>query len=182
MKRSVRFFAVCLLFASPSFAQQSAADAPASKEDIEKYLDMVHMRDRMNDMRESTTKSTHQMVHQMVEKIQDMPPDFESRMQQMVDDMLEGISVDKLMQTMEPVYERHLTKGEMDALFAFYSTPMGQKILKELPGITSDASKAASGLIQTMTTRMVQRLQDEIARIQKEQGGSYTKPNPSTQN
>jgi len=178
----MRFFALCLLFAFPSFAQQSTADGPASKEDIQRYLNMVHMRDRMNDMRDAETKSIHRVVHELVEKQPDLPPSFEPRMHQMVDDMLDDVSVDKMMKAVEPVYEKHLTKGEMDALFAFYSTPMGQKILKELPGITSDATKAAAGLMQNMASTMIDRLQNEIEEMEKEQRGGFVKPKPSTQN
>ncbi len=45
---------------------------------------------------------------------------------------------------MVPVYEKHLTKGEVDALVAFYSDPKGQKILNEMPAMTSEAMQAAS--------------------------------------
>lgn len=182
MKRSILVFGVFLLFASPNFAQQSAADAPASKEDIQRYLDTMHVRDMMTTVMDSMTKSMHQMVHQMVEKQPNLPADFELRVTKMTDDMLKDLPIDELLDAMVPVYEKHLTKGDVDALIAFYSGPTGQKILKEMPAMTSEAMQAASGVTQKMMTKMMERVQTEIAQMQKEQEGSSTKPNPSTQN
>jgi hypothetical protein len=182
VKRSILVFGVFLLFASPNFAQQSAADAPASKEDIQRYLDTMHVRDMMTTVMDSMTKSMHQMVHQMVEKQPNLPADFELRVTKMTDDMLKDLPIDELLDAMVPVYEKHLTKGDVDALIAFYSGPTGQKILKEMPAMTSEAMQAASGVTQKMMTKMMERVQTEIAQMQKEQEGSSTKPNPSTQN
>jgi uncharacterized protein len=182
VKRSILIFAACLAFASPNFAQQSAADAPASKEDIQRYLDTMHVRDMMTTVMDSMTKSMHQMVHQMVEKQPNLPADFELRVTKMTDDMLKDLPIDELLDAMVPVYEKHLTKGDVDALIAFYSGPTGQKILKEMPAMTSEAMQAASGVTQKMMTKMMERVQTEIAQMQKEQEGSSTKPNPSTQN
>jgi hypothetical protein len=182
VKRPILIFAACLAFASPNFAQQSAADAPASKEDIQRYLDTMHVRDMMTTVMDSMTKSMHQMVHQMVEKQPNLPADFELRVTKMTDDMLKDLPIDELLDAMVPVYEKHLTKGDVDALIAFYSGPTGQKILKEMPAMTSEAMQAASGVTQKMMTKMMERVQTEIAQMQKEQEGSSTKPNPSTQN
>ena len=57
MKRSALALLVFLLFTSVSFAQQNDADAPASKADIEHYLDTMHMRDLMKNMMSWSTRS-----------------------------------------------------------------------------------------------------------------------------
>jgi len=182
VKRSILVFAACLAFASPNFAQQSAADAPASKEDIQRYLDTMNVRDMMKTVMDSMAKTMHQIVHQQVEKQPNLPADFESRTDKMMDDMIKNFPTDDLLAAMEPVYEKHLTKGEVDALVAFYSTPTGQKILNDLPAMTSEAMQAGVGVAQKMMAKMTQRVQDEVAQMQKGQEGSSAKPNPSTQN
>jgi uncharacterized protein len=182
VKRSILVFAACLAFASPSFAQQSGADAPASKEDIQRYLDTMHSRDMMKNMLDSMTKTMHQMVHQQVEKEPGLGADFETRMNKATDDMVKNFPIDELLEAMEPVYEKHLTKGDVDALVTFYSTPTGQKILKEMPAISSEAMQASSGIVQKLVAKITQRVQDAVAQVQKDKEGSPTKPNPSTQN
>ena len=46
---------------------------------------------------------------------------------------------------MVPVYQKHFTKVEMDALAEFYTAPTGQKILKEMPEVVTEAMQASSG-------------------------------------
>jgi hypothetical protein len=173
MKRlALSLFAV-LLFASVSLAQQSDADAPASKADIERYLDAMHSRTMMKNMMGTMTIQMHKMVHEQMEKQSNLPPDFEAKMDKITDDMFNNFPVDELIDVMIPVYQKHLTKGDIDALVAFYSSPAGQKFIKEMPAITSESMQAASGIIQKMSANAMQRVQDEIAQAQK---ADETKP------
>jgi uncharacterized protein len=168
MKRCAFALLACMFFASISFAQQSAADAPASKEDIEKYLDTMHARDLAMSTMSAMTKQMHQMIHAQLEKQPNLPPDFEARMDKTMDDMIKDFPIDDLIQAMIPAYQRHLTKGDVEALTAFYSTPTGQKVLKEMPAMTADAMQSASGVIQKMMAKMQERLQSEMAELQKQ--------------
>jgi len=86
MKRFAFVAIACLLLASISWAQQSASDVPASKEDIEKYLDTVHARDMMKSMMDAMAKQMHQIIHQQVQKQPHLPADAEARMHKMMDD------------------------------------------------------------------------------------------------
>ena len=179
MKRCAFAIFVCLFFASISFAQQNAADARASKEDIEKYLDTMHARDLAMFTMNAMTKQMHQMIHSQLEKQPNLPPDFEARMDKTMDDMIKDFPIDEMIQAMVPAYQRHLTKGDVDALTAFYSTPTGQKVLKEMPAMTADAMQSASGVIQKMMAKMQDRLQSEMAQVQKESDGN-SKPQPQS--
>src|SRR5271155_4847381 len=100
MKRCALAVLACLLFASISFAQQGAADAPASKQDIEKYLDTMHARDMMKSTMAAMTKQMHQMTHGQLEKQPNLPPDFEARMDKMMDDMIKDFPIDDLLKAM----------------------------------------------------------------------------------
>lgn len=179
MKRFALAVLACLLFASSSFAQQSAADAPASKEDIAKYLVTMDARDMMKSTLDAMTKQMHQMTHAQLQTQANLPPDFETRVNKMMDDMIKDLSIDELIQAMVPAYQKHLIKGDVDALTAFYSSPTGQKVLKETPAMTADAMQAASGIIQKTMAKMQDRLQSEIAPLQKENDGR-SKPQPQS--
>ena len=47
MKRISAAIAVCLLACATAFAQQDPKDAPASKEDVQRYLEVMHSREMM---------------------------------------------------------------------------------------------------------------------------------------
>jgi uncharacterized protein len=168
----VKRFALAILLsalcASVSFAQQNPSDAPSSKEDIEKYLETMHARDLMKSTLDAVTQQMHQMIHDELKRQPNLPADFEARMEKMMDDMFKNFPTEDLLQAMIPAYQKHLTKGEVDALTAFYSTPTGQKILKEMPAMTAEAMQASSGVIQKMMAQAQDRVQSEIAQMQKE--------------
>jgi hypothetical protein len=179
MKRCALAVLACLLFASISFAQNSAADAPASKEDIERYLDAMHSRDTAKSMIELMAKQMHRIIHEQVQKQPNLPADFEARMDKSMDDTLKDFPVDEMIDAMIPSYQKYMTKGEVDALIAFYSTPDGQKFLKDLPAMTADAMQSATGVMQKMMAKMQDRLQSEMAQVQKESDGN-SKPQPQS--
>jgi hypothetical protein len=150
-------------------AQQTSADAPASKEDIQKYLEVMHSKDMMAQMAEAMSKPMHQMIHEQYLKNQDkLPADFEKRLTKVMDDFMATVPWDQMLDNMVPVYQKHLTKGDVDALTAFYSTPTGQKILKELPQITAEAMQNIMPLMQKSMESMNQRLQQETDAMLKE--------------
>lgn len=182
MKRFALAILLSALFASVSFAQQNPSDAPASKEDIEKYLETMHARDLMKSTVDAVTKQMHQMIHSELSKQPNLPADFEARMDKMMDDMFKNFPTDDLLQAMIPAYQKHLTKGDVDALTAFYSTPTGQKILKEMPAMTAEAMQASTGIIQKMMAQAQERVQSEIAQMQKENEGKSGKQLQSTPN
>jgi len=172
MKRAFLALSLCLLFASAAFAQQDAATAPASQQDIERYFDTMHVRNMMNNMMSAMEKQTRQMVHQQMQKQPNLPPDAEARLDKMMDDTFKDLPIDELLKAMIPVYQKHLTKGDVDALTVFYSSPTGQKILKEMPAMTTEAMQASSGIMQRMMAKTMQHAQDEIAQLQKANGGT----------
>jgi hypothetical protein len=169
MKRIAVLIILTLGLAGDCRAQQTSADAPASKEDIQKYLEVMHSKDMMAQMAGAMSKPMHQMIHEQYLKNQDkLPPDFEKRLNKVMDDFMATVPWDQMLDNMVPVYQKHLTKGDVDALTAFYSTPTGQKILKELPQITAEAMQNIMPLMQKSMESMNQRLQQETDAMLKE--------------
>jgi hypothetical protein len=182
MKRPALVLLACLLFASISFAQQNDANAPASKADVERFLDAMHTRDMTKSMMNAMTVQMHKMVHEQVLKQPNLPADSEERLNKLTDSVYKEMPVDELIDVMIPVYQKHFTKGDMDALVAFYSSPTGEKMVKEMPAIMSESMQAASGILQEMMAKMTQRVNDEIAQMQKSDDGKSNKPSTSTPN
>jgi len=182
MKRILTIATLCLALCLTGLAQQNTSDAPATKEDIQKYLDAVHSHDMMKQMMEAMSKPMHQMVHEQFMKDQDkLPADFESRMTKIMDDMLNSMPFDEMMDAMIPVYQKHFTKGDIDSLVAFYSTPAGQKMLHEMPAIMADTMAAAMPIIRKQIEGMTQRVQEQVAEMLKESAPPRKKP-ASTKN
>ena len=164
-----RLFAVvlCLSLLPGAFAQHDPS-APATREDIEHYLNVVHSQQMMQQMLGAMTGPMHKMVHDQYLKNQDkLPADFEQREMRVLDEMFQNMPFNEMLQAMVPVYQRHFTKGDVDALIAFYSSPTGQKMLHELPSIMSEAMESMTPLMEKYMETMKQRIDDEFAEALK---------------
>jgi hypothetical protein len=171
MKRIFLALSASFVFAMSGLAQQSPSDAPATKEDVQKYLAVMHAREMMAQTVEAMSKPMHQMIHDQYFKDKDkLPADFETRMNKMLDDMMKGFPWDEMLQSMVPVYQKHFTKGDIDAVVAFYSTPTGQKLLREMPAMMAESMQTMMPLLRKHMDAMTEQMQEQVAEMIKESG------------
>jgi hypothetical protein len=169
MKRFLLISTLVIAFPLLGRAQTATADLPATKDDIERCFQVMHVRDTMKQMMDVMAKQTHQMAHNQISKnATNLPPDFEERMNKMMDQELKNFPVEEMLQAMIPVYEKHWTKGDVDAMIAFYSTSTGQKVLRELPATVAEAMQAMQPIMQKRMSGMMERVQQEVAQTIKE--------------
>src|ERR1700674_2309785 len=162
MKRLVSVVAVVFLLSWSCFAQTSSDDSPATKADVERYFQITGSHDMMKKYSAAMTQSMHQMFHEQYLKHKDnLPADYESTIASMMDDMFQNMPMDEMTQAMIPAYQKHLTKGDIDNLVAFYSTPTGSKLLKEMPSMTGEATQAAMPIMSKYVDTIEKRVQKE---------------------
>jgi len=168
MKRLLITLTLCLVFGAHGFAQ-GTDDTPATREDVQRYFDVMHSRELINKMMEAMLKPMHQMMHGQYMKDKDkLPADFETRMNRMIDDMLREMPWEEIIQAEMPAFQKHLTKGDIDSIVAFYSSQSGQKLLKEMPEIMAESMQSMMPIIQRYIDRMNNRVQVETAELLKE--------------
>ena len=169
MKKVCLILAFSFILCVPTIAQKNPADAPATQADVEKYLETMHSREMMNQMIEAMAKPMQQMAHEEYLKHKDvLPPDFETKANKDMQDMLKEMPWEEMIQAMVPAYQKHFTKGDMDALIAFYSTPTGQKILHEMPGLMADSMQIMMPIMQQHIEKVAGRLQEQETAMLKE--------------
>ena len=167
MKRFLIAAILCAGFSWTGLAQ-TAADAPATKEDVERYFQAVHSHDMMLKMMEAMSAPMHQTTHEQCEKDKDkLPADCEERINKMLDGLMKEMPFDEMMQAMVPAYQKHFTKGDMDALIAFYSAPTGQKVLKELPAVMAEGMEAMMPIMRQSVEKLTERAEKEVAQMMK---------------
>jgi hypothetical protein len=52
--------------------------------------------------------------------------------------MFQNMPMDEMLQAMIPAYQKHLTEGDINYLIAFYSSPTGAKLVRELPEMMAE--------------------------------------------
>src|SRR5208283_4322297 len=119
----------------------------------------------------------HQMFHEQYLKDKDkLPADFEERMTKQMDDLIKNMPMDEMVQSMIPAYQKHFTKGDINALLAFYSSPTGQKMLRDMPAITAESMSAMMPVMNRYMEDVQKKLQQEADEMAK---GSEKKAEPA---
>jgi hypothetical protein len=168
MKNVLVTLLLCLVLCAAGLAQ-NPADQPATKADVDRYLEAIHSHEMVAHMLVAMSKPIQKMVHEQYEKNKDrLPADFEARTNKEMENMLKDVPWDDMLQAMVPAYQKHFTKGDMDALTAFYSSPSGQKVLREMPGLMADSMEIMMPIMSKHVEEVGRRMQDEMLATLKE--------------
>jgi hypothetical protein len=150
--------------APAAVAQTTVSIAPdvASKEDVKKLFDVMASRQQMADMLQ---KVFAQMRTLNREEIKKRHPDITeaelARMDRESEDLMKNFPLDAMLGDMIPVYQRHFTKTEIDALTAFYSSPVGQKFLQEIPAVTAETMRVVYPRLQAEIDAVLKRAEEK---------------------
>lgn len=157
-------------------AQQSKAEI-ASKADVLKFLDLMHAKSQMILAIQGMEKQMRLGAEQgFKSKVPEATPEQLAKVDELFVGTFKDLPIDEMMDAIVPIYQKHLTKADLAAATAFYSSPAGQKILKETPAITSEAMEAGGEigrrLFEAKSAEFDKRLADLIAEFKKESSSS----------
>jgi hypothetical protein len=152
--------------ATTTFAATS--DAAATKEDVQRYFETMHMRETMQATMDQVASGMDEVMHERL-KDQNLPPELEGKVSKITADALHSISIDDILKAIEPVIQKNYTQRELRALIAFYSTPDGQSIQKKQPTVTAETMRVTSTVIQQLQQDLVARIQEELIKAHEQQ-------------
>jgi uncharacterized protein len=165
MKQRILQIALVLL-CLPATAQVTvsiANDSPATKEQIQKLFDVMQIRQQSHVMMDSVQK---QMQAMSTQTIQARYPQITmaqlARATKISQEALKDLPLDAMLDDMIPVYQKHLTQTDADAMIAFYSSPTGQKLVQQMPEITQEAMQISYKRMQKQIDAVMQRVEDSM--------------------
>lgn len=183
--RTLSFFLLVSALGSWSFAQQppapvpspatpaahpAVADGPPDPAQVLKLLELLRVRDEMQITIDAMKQQLKTAAEQEFrEKIPHPSPEQVQSVHDMVDEVFNDLSLDDMLKAMVPVYQRHLTRSDVRALIAFYSSPPGRKITREQPAMIKESmqvtgpsqQKKMEVLLVKLDARMQQLIDQE---------------------
>jgi hypothetical protein len=141
-------------------AQTTVSVAPdaASKEDVKKLFDVMASREQMAQMMQQMFTQMRNMNREQLKKThQDLSDAELARRDRESEDLIKNFPLDEMLNDMIPIYQRHFTKSDIDALVAFYSSAAGQKFLHETPAVTAETMRAVYPRIEAAVDAAVKR-------------------------
>ncbi len=171
MKKVLCSLGLCFLLAMPVFsvAQQTNNSDVPDKADVVKFLDLMHARSQMAQVLDAMSKQMKAGAEQgFKEKVPDATPEQLAKVDKIFDELFASLPMDDMVDAIVPIYQKHLTKTDLAAVTAFYSSPAGQKILKEMPAIMAEAMQAGGAIGQKALAAKSQELDRQLADLAKE--------------
>lgn len=155
----------CLLVLSLcASAQTTVSVAPdaASKEDVKKLFDVMASREQMAQMMQQLFAQMRTMNRAELKKKHPEVTEADlAGMDRRSEEFIKNFPLDAMLNDMIPIYQRHFTKSEIDALTAFYSSPVGQKLLHETPAVTAETMRAVYPKIEEAVDAALKRAEEK---------------------
>lgn len=155
---------------------------PASLEDVERYYDVMQMRDQMKQLTTIMSHQTKQMMHEAMQNQPELPPGAEERINALYEKILKDMPTEELLSSMAPIYAKHFTKNDINAIIAFYSSPVGKKMVTETPTIAQEAMQASLETMQKYMKGSMDQLNSLLQQIQKEEASNEEKISTQSEN
>ena len=103
-------------------------------------------------------------------------------MDEITNSVLKSMPVDAMLEDVIPIYQKHLTKADIDAMIAFFGTPTGQKLMREQPQMAAESMQAASVRMQKSMDEAMDRIEkmtsEDAARTDAAKKPGASKPAP----
>jgi hypothetical protein len=184
--RKIALLCLVVCFTLPSLAQQSVAEAAAqargngqvsadapTRDQVITLLELLQARRNMTVMMENMKQIMKESAERSFrEKVPNPTPKQLAALHGMFDDIIDTMSLDDMINAIIPIYQRHLTKTDIEELIRFYSSPVGQKILREQPQIVQESMQAGAEVqrkrMDEIKAKIAQRAQEMTETSQDE--------------
>jgi hypothetical protein len=179
--RILRATTVLIIVVASTAWAQVAAETPASRDDVLKLFEVMQIRQQMRTVMQSVSQQQMAMVRDAVRKRNPNITDKEiERLNDLMQEMTRDFPVDDLLDDMIPVYQKHLSRGDVEAMSAFYSSSTGQKLLRDMPAMTSESMQAAQGRLEKQMDVIMERVDRMMKEEHQQRMTPQAKPVPQS--
>ena len=137
-----------------------------STEQVLRLLDLLRVKESIQisvDAMKEEMKGTAEQSFR--EKIPNPTPEQLQSVHSAVDDVFKTLVLDDLITDVVPIYQRHLTRSDVQAMITFYSSPAGKKIMREQPAIIKESMQATAAGQQKKMEVLLARLDLRVQRL-----------------
>jgi hypothetical protein len=140
------FSLLLLLCFTPSLMAQSTP-AETKEASIRKLLSLMNAKGSFNSALQSQISAAKKNGTRV-------PPKF-------WDEVLKAVDLDKFIEFLVPIYDKHFSNEEIEGLIAFYQTPLGKKLTSELPQLMTESAAVGDKYGQQIANQVIQKMQAE---------------------
>jgi hypothetical protein len=198
---STAFFGImllpCVIFAQTPVAQPAAtpdaasasipADQQPSKEQLNKLFELMNVRDQLASITKMMPALMQQQMQAQMEQMKKDHPEMASMsdeqeqettkvMNKFMTRVFDVYNADEMIEDMSAIYQRHLSRSDVDGLIAFYSSPAGQHMIAMVPVIMQEYMPLVMHRMQDRMKPLIDEMGKEVEQIAKPATPSNDKP------
>jgi hypothetical protein len=172
MKRHFAFVVTILLVTASVLAQQTtpstSGDAAASKEDIQKLFEVMQIHQQMRQVMDAMMKQQTAMIDETLKKrYPQTSAEKIARANRVIAETVKDMPMDAILDDMIPIYQRHFSKTDIDDMSTFYASPTGQKMMREMPALTSESMQASYARMQKQMDVLTKQAEQSVKEDQE---------------
>lgn len=144
--------------------------ATPSREDVLKFLDVLRVKPQLTQYFEGVAKQAKLGAEDgFKQKVPDATPQQLAEVDRFAETLFKGMPVDEMVDAMVPIYQKHLTKEDIDVILAFYASPVGQKLQREQPAMMQEGMQVGGEIGRKRMAAMMQQMDEFITKMAQKQ-------------
>ncbi len=180
MKRFGSLVVAAIVFACPLMGQQSSSEvATAStlrptRAQVETFMGVMQVRQRLQSTVQTQQEEVKAVTHRMFNKaLPNATPaqkaKFENVVANALREMFTNYPFDDVLRDMIPIYQSHFSESDLKQIITFYSSPIGQKVLREMPAMSAEANRVSLARLQPKIDDMMKNLDARLQEMAREE-------------
>lgn len=173
-----------LLLSLLSVVRFAAAQSPEppSTDDVQKFMQVMRIERQMDTMLQIMTASAKQGARTgFLKKMPNATPEQIADVESLTDTLFSDFPINDLMNDIIPVYQKHISKSDLQALTEFYSSPVGQRFLDEQPNMMKEMGTLSAARMQQRMAVIMEKYEarlNELTEKWKKESSDKSKPTP----
>jgi len=86
----------------------------------------------------------------------------------LLEELFAEYKVDELLDAVVPIYQKHFSKSDLDAVLVFYMSPPGQRMLQEMPALMTESMQAGMAIGRKKAESMQGKVKAAIEDMKRE--------------
>ncbi|HEV2960485.1 MAG TPA: DUF2059 domain-containing protein [Candidatus Angelobacter sp.] len=177
--RKACFMLFAMLLSLPLYGQQSVAEASArakgspalpqdaaTQAEINTLIELTQTRKTMAVALESTKQIMKQAAEENFRKRVPNPTAKQLEALNGIYDDIADMPLDEMVNAVISIYQHHFSKTDVEEMIRFYSSPLGQKLLREMPQILQESMQAGAEIqrkrMDELNTKIEARIQQML--------------------
>jgi hypothetical protein len=162
-------------------------DQQPTKEQLAKLFEVMRLRQQLQNVMKMMPVMIQQQIQAQMKEIKSKLPGSASpspEQQAALDQLMskymkkafEMYTIDEMLADMTTIYQRHMSRSDVDAFIAFYSSPAGQHMLNEQPAIMQEYTPLVAKRVQERSKVLTDEMLQDMDEFIKSAASSASKP------